>query len=197
MKQKLFLMMLAMTVFLAGCGPVHMPKAPRLDLTLAHQHNVKAGIYFKQDVKDYVYKKQTSPFDSILFPLGEQTVQSFMINMPLAFSDTTQVDSKENAGDVDLIIEPTIVKFDSVIPIPAYKQYTATIVYHIDVFDKQGEKVFTQTVSGQGQTSKGILSGFFARQLCAESAQLAINDATKQMVEALSEADELNDITHE
>lgn len=101
------------------------------------------------------------------------------------------VDSKNPTQDVDLILEPSIVKFDSVIPFPAYNPYTATMIYRVCVYDREGEKIFTQTATGDAQTSKGLLSGFSARSICAEVAQTAMEKALKQIVEGLSEAEEL------
>ena len=95
---------------------------------------------------------------------------------------------------MDLTIQPSIVKFDSVVPMPAYNPYTATVVYHIDVYDKAGEKIYAQTATGNGQTSKGMMSGFSARQICAEVAQMAMKDAVKQILEGLSEAEEIKNI---
>ena len=85
-------------------------------------------------------------------------------------------------------------QFKSVIPFPAYKPYTATIVYHIDIYNKKGEKIFAQTTTGEAQTSKGLLSGFSARSICAEVAQMAIENAVQQIIEGLSETDELKNL---
>ena len=67
----------------------------------------------------------------------------------------------------------------------------ATLVYRVVVYDREGNKLFTQTATGNGQISKGMVSGFSVGKLCAQSAQLAALDAAKQVLEGLLEAVEL------
>lgn len=47
---------------------------------------------------------------------------------------------------------------------------------------KKGEKLFTQTITGDAQTSKGLLSGFVAQSLAAEAAQKAVDNSMKQII---------------
>jgi len=108
-----------------------------------------------------------------------------------SLKEVVEVDSLAPGQSVDLIVKPSIIKFNSVIPYPAYNPYTATIVYRVEVFDRNGEKIFAQTTTGEGQTSKGLMSGFMARGICAEVAQMAMGNAVQQILEGLSEAEEL------
>ena len=192
MKFRIIALIGILAIILSGCAtPLRMASPSLLNLPGVKQHPHSSGLFIPQDVKDYVYIKTTSPVDKMTFPIGNQTYELFKKNLPLAFKNVVEVDSLSPGQDVDLIIKPSIVKFESRIPFPAYKPYTATIVYHIDVYNKKGEKIYGQTTAGEGQTSKGLLSGFFARSLCAEAAQLAMSDAVKQIVEGMSEAEEL------
>ncbi len=180
---------------LTGCAtPLTMPPPATLDIANINQFPYTAGLFIPQNDKEYVYEKVTSPVDKMSFPLGKQTYETFKKNMPLIFKNVTEVDSIAPHLDVDLIIKPSIVKFESRIPYPAYKPYTATIVYHVDIYDKNGEKIFSQTTTGEGQTSKGLLSGFAARSICAEVAQMAMDNAVQQIIEGLAEAEELKNL---
>ena len=85
------------------------------------------------------------------------------------------------------------MKFEAVVPHPAYNPYTATIVLRVNVYDREGNKIFTQTATGTGQSGKGMASGFKAQSLAAEAAQLAMADAAKQILEALLAAPEIKD----
>lgn len=195
MKFRMTILTGIMIFVLTGCAmPLKMSPPPKLDLSGINQHPYTAGLFVSQKVKEYVYVKATSPVDKMSYPLGEQTHEIFKKNIPLVFKNVVQVDSITTAQDVELIIKPSIMKFDSVIPFPAYNPYTATIVYHIDVYNKKGEKIFAQTTTGNAQTSKGLLSGFSARGICAEVAQMAMKDAVKQIIEGLSEAEELENL---
>jgi len=182
-----------LTIFvLFGCTmPLKMPPPSMLNITNINQYPYTAGLFIPQSVKEYIYEKVTSPLDKMSFPLGNQTAEIFKKNMPLVFKNVVEVNSITPIQDVDLIVQPSIVKFKSVIPFPAYKPYTATIIYHIDIYNKKGEKIFAQTTTGEAQTSKGLLSGFLARSICAEVAQMAMEKAVQQIIEGLSEADEL------
>lgn len=54
-----------------------------------------------------------------------------------------------------------------------------------------GEKIFAQTATGDAQTSKGLMSGFSARGICADVAQKAMAKAAKQVMEGVADAEEL------
>lgn len=195
MKFRMTILTGVMILILTGCAmPLNMAPPPKLELSDINQHPYTAGLFIPQKVKEYVYVKATSPVDKMSYPIGEQTHEFFKINIPLVFKNVVEVDAVSPDQDVDLIIEPSIVKFDSVIPFPAYNPYTATIVYHLDVYNKKGEKIFAQTATGNAQTSKGLMSGFSARSICAEVGQMAMKDAVKQIIEGLSEAEELQNL---
>lgn len=187
------------TVFLAfavlslmGCVTgLNMAPPAKLDMAGIHQHPYKAGLLLSKELKETVYVKQTSPFDKMSYPLGEQTAQIFQKNMPTVFNQVTEIVSRNATQDVDLVVEPSIVSFDSVIPMPAYNPYTAKVVYRVDLYNKKGEKIFTQTAAGDAQTSKGLMSGFSAQSIVAEVAQKAMENAMKQILEGLSAAEEL------
>lgn len=184
--------MLIMLFLLSGCAiPLKMPPPPQLDLSDIEQHPYTAGLYVPHDLKATVYEKATSPFDKMAYPLGDQTYQIFKKNVPLVFNRIVEVDSITPNQGIDLFIQPSIVKFSSVIPVPAYNPYTATIIYHVDVYNRSGEKVYAQTATGTGQTSKGYVSGFSAREICADVAQMAMKDAVKQIIEGLSDSEDI------
>ncbi len=192
MKLRIIALTGLLALIITGCAtPLKMAPPSVLNLPEIKQLPHTSGLFIPQDLKDYVHIKVTSPVDKMTFPIGNQTSELFKKNMPLAFKTVVEVDSLSPGQDVDLIIKPSIVKFESRIPFPAYKPYTSTIVYRVEVYNKKGEKIYGQTTAGEGQTSKGLLSGFFARSLCAEAAQFAMADAVKQIVEGLAEAEEL------
>lgn len=187
--------MLIVLFFLTGCAiPLKMSPPPQLELSDIEQHPYTAGLFVPQDLKAYVYEKATSPLDKMAYPLGDQTYEIFRKNIPLVFNRMVEVDSISTGQEVDLFIQPTIVKFASVIPMPAYNPYTATIVYHIDVYNQSGEKIYAQTATGNGQTSKGYVSGFSAREICADVAQMAMKDAVEQIVEGLADSEDLTNL---
>jgi hypothetical protein len=195
MKFRMTVLIGIMIFILIGCTmPLKMSQPPTLDLSGINQHPYTAGLFVPPEVKDYVYVKATSPVDKMSYPLGKQTHEIFKKNIPLVFKNVVEVDSIAPDQDFDLIVKPSIIKFKSIIPRPAYKAYTATIVYHIDIYNKKGEKIFAQTTTGEAQTSKGLLSGFSARGICAEVAQMAMKDAVKQIIEGLSETDEFKNL---
>lgn len=182
-------------LILAGCTmPLKMAPPAPLNFSTIKKHPYTMGLFIPQKLKEYVYVKTTSPIDKISYPIGEQTAQFFRKNLPSVFEEVIDVTSKNPSHqDVDVILEPSIVKFDSVIPFPAYNPYTATIIYRVEVYDREGEKIFTQTATGNAQTSKGLMSGFSARKICAQVAQKAMGDALRQIIEGLAEAEELKD----
>ena len=193
MKKSMKTILIAMTIYmLAGCTmPLKMSTPASLDVSGINQHSYTVGLFIPKELKEYVYIKQTSPFDKVSYPIGEQTALLFKKNLPFVFKDVKDVDSINPAQDVELVLKVSIVKFESVIPYPAYNPYTATIIYRVDAYDREEEKIFTQTAIGDAQTSKGLLSGFSAKSISVEVAQNAMENAARQIIEGLSEAEEL------
>jgi hypothetical protein len=177
---------------IAGCATqLEMNPPPTLDVEDIKQHPYAVGLYIPMGLKERVFSVNTSPFDVLTYPIGQQTALAFQKNTPLVFKKVIDVDSRNPPQKVKFILQPSIVKFSPTIPHPAYNPYMATVVYKIDVFDRSGKKVYTQTAAGEAQTSKGLLSGFSALGLLAEAAQMAMDKAMKQILEGLATAEEL------
>lgn len=180
----------------AHAATLKMPAAPVIELELGDgeiPYPLSVGLFVPDDVKDEIFVVKTSPFDKIKYPIGGYTVDVFSVNLPQVFDKVVEV-SGPKAADVDLVIEVDIVRFEAKIPHPAYNPYTATAVYKITVRDSSGETLLGQTVTGDGQTSKGMMSGFKAKRLAAESAARAMAEAAKEALEALAEAPELEEV---
>jgi hypothetical protein len=183
------LIALAMTV---GCAmPLKMDPPPTPDLSYLKPLPYTAGLYIPQEVKTYQYELATSPVDKMVYPLGEQTAQIFEQCTPKVFGKVVPVESMTAAKGVDVIVKPSIVKFDAVVPRPAYNPYTATMVYKAEVFSPDGKQLFSETATGDAQSSKGLMSGFSARTICADVAQKAMTKAAKQIMEGIADAEEL------
>ncbi len=180
----------------ATAATLKMPAAPEIEFEGSQDEAtfpLSAGLLLPNDVRSAVYVVKTSPFDKIKYPIGEYTVDVFSRNLPQVFGSVVEVDSAKAAG-VDVVVEIAIVRFEAIIPHPASKPYTATAVYKITVKDALGETLLVQTVTGDGQTSKGMMSGFKAKQLAGESAARAMTDAARQALEALADAPELAEV---
>ena len=182
----------ALLAIVIGCAmPLKMDPPPTPDLSYIKPLPYTAGLYIPQELKAYQYVVATSPVDKMAYPLGEQTAMIFEQCTPKVFSKVVPVESMTAPQGVDVIVKPSIVKFNAVIPHPAYNPYTATMVYRAEVFSPDGNKIFTQTATGDAQSSKGLMSGFSARGICAAVAQKAMTDAAKQVMEGIADAEEL------
>jgi hypothetical protein len=192
MKRFIIMAMLVTLSLLTACAtPLKMGPAPLVDAPDLTVQPLTAGLFIPATLRDYIHEVVTSPVDKMAYPIGAQTAELFEKNLPLVFAQVVAVDNVQKTGNVDLVIEPQIVKFKPEVPVPAYNPYTATIVYRVDVFDKAGQKAMTLTAAGEAQSSKGLMSGFSARSICAEVAQQAMADAMQQILEGLATADEL------
>ncbi len=184
-------LMLSLLTAPLGAGPLKMPEAPLIEIEGAAPVPVRAVLRAPAELRDTVHVVKTSPFDKLVFPTGEWSVDLFAKNLPTVFEQLEVIREATAGEDADLIVVLTIVKFEATVPHPAYNPYTASVVYRVDVLDPAGEKLFTQTATGEGQTSKGMMSGFKAKGLAAEAAKLAMVDAARQVLEGLLEAEEL------
>jgi len=177
---------------LTGCAQQLTMNPPQtLSVAVEKKHDYPVGLYAPKELKEYTHTVRTSPLDSISYPLGEQTVLLFRKNLSTVFRSVVDVESATAGSSAPLVVKPSIISFNPVVPFPAYNPYTATIVYKVEVFDGKGEKVYSQTATGDGQTSKGMVSGFGAKGLLADAAELAMNKAMTQILEGLSAAEEL------
>ena len=180
----------------APAATLKMPPASEITLETTAEfvpHALTAGLLLSDEVRSEIYVVKTSPFDTIKYPIGGYTVDVFNRNLPQVFAEVVEVNDVK-AGGIDLVVEVAIVRFEAIIPHPASNPYTATAVYKITVRDADGEILLTQTVTGDGQTSKGMMSGFKAKQLAGESAARAMTDAARQALEALADAPEVVEV---
>lgn len=199
MKNATLIVLCLLVAASASTATLKMPPAPELvlDIDAAEApHPITAGLFLSADVRSNIYVVKTSPFDKIKYPIGAYTSDVFERNLPQALAEVIEIDAPSST-DVDVVISIEIVRFEAIIPHPAHNPYTATVVYKITVRDSAGETLLVQTVTGEGQTSKGMMSGFKAKQLAAESAVRAMNDAATQALEALADAPELAEVPTE
>ncbi len=197
MKIERILFVTVILTLLYGCVTTELKMEPvkPVEVEGVQPHPLTAGLYFPEALKHQVHKIPTSPFDVLSYPVGEQTVQLFRKNLGKVFRNVTELDSKDRAGKVDLILEPEIVKFAPVVPSPAYNPYSATIVYRVAVTDSKGGSIMTSTVTGESQTGGGLMSGFKAQELLAEAANMAMDDAMTQIIQGLADAEELRNLS--
>jgi hypothetical protein len=170
-----------------------MPEAPELEVQGIQSPLVVAvAVRFADDLPEEEYVVKTSPFDKMRYPIGEYSVNLLMRNVDRIFQSAAKEGSPQpGGGEAVAVLELKIENFDAVIPRPAYKPYTAEVVYRASVFDLEGNKLFTVVTTGSAQTSKGMMSGFKAKRLAAESAAQAMNDAMTQLLEGLLCSEEL------
>ncbi len=168
---------------------VKPPQPPKIDLKAAQPHPFAAGLLLAPEFKEYGSTKETKQ----VFPVGEHAAAVFEKNLPAVFKSVAAAQDKKPAAGMDLVIVPSVVKFSEIIPHPAYNPYRATAVLRVDVYDREGNKIFTQTATGEFQTSKGMMSGFRARKLLSQAGSGAIVNAIKQILEGLQDAPELKE----
>ncbi|MFX0132697.1 MAG: hypothetical protein ACFFDN_03525 [Candidatus Hodarchaeota archaeon] len=185
-------LIITMLYICIGCTTtLKMSAPPKLDISGFKQFPFVIGLYIPDEVKNSSYIEIISPFDKMSIPIGEQTHQLFKDNLSNIFKKVIDVDSINSETNVDMILEVSIVKFDAVIPKPAYNPYMATIIYRVDIFDRNREKIFTQSATGEAQLTKGIFSGFKARSICAEVIHKAMEDSLRKIIEGFYEAEEI------
>ncbi len=181
-------------IVLAGpcqAGTLKLPDPPVIEIDGAEPLPLVVSLSIPDGVSSCVHTVKTSPFDKMRYPVGTYTVELLEKNLATVFSHVVGTGSTPKGTPADVVLELSIESFDAAIPHPAYNPYTASVVYRVRVKDPAGEVLFTQTTSGSGQTSKGMMSGFKAQQLAAESAARAMNDAMRQLLEGLLDSREL------
>nr|WP_320190217.1 hypothetical protein [uncultured Desulfobacter sp.] len=188
-KQALFVICLFL-LFPACTQTVKMPESQVSNITLTQRHHLTAALYASAELKKNT-DQQTSPLDTLSFPVGPQMIGMLQKNLPQIFDQVMMTDQKKLPPEADILIVPEILSFENHIPFPAYNPHTCKIVSKITCYDKGDNIIFTQTTTGNSQTGGNLFSGFKSQQLAAEAVHLALEDTVKQALEGLSEADEL------
>ena len=165
------------------------PNPATISLKDTTKHPFTVGLLVSKELSEYGTTKETHTW----IPVGEYTASLFEKNLPVVFKSVSKVDARKPPQGIDLVVEPSIVKFDQVIPYPAYNPYRAKAVLHVDVYDREGNKLYAETVTGEFQTGKGMMSGFHARGLMTETASNALNDAVKQSLEGMQQSSEIKE----
>ena len=197
MKRVLVLLIVVLLVPVAQAATLKFQPVEKIALDPAIEGlplGLKVGLHVPDDVRSTIHVIKTSPFDKIKYPIGVYTADLFAKTLEQVFSEVVSVQSHSAPG-VDAVVEVSIVRFEAEIPHPAYNPYTAKMLYKVTVFDAEGEVLFAQTVTGDGQTSKGMVSGFKAKTQASKAAVAAMTDAARQALEALAEAPELTETT--
>lgn len=191
MKKMFLSIVLCFTVSFWGCTQeVKMPESEKADFQVVKKHDMVAALYVSDDLKENT-KQVTSPFDTLSFPVGPRMVDSFKKNLPQAFAAVVDAPEKKVPDGADILIVPAILEFENHIPFPAYNPHHCKMVCKVTCYDKNNAVIFSQTTTGNAQTGGNLFSGFKSQQLAAEAARLATEDAVKQAIEGLMEAEEL------
>jgi hypothetical protein len=175
----------------AGAGTLKFPPAERIALEAASPQPNTAGLYLSPEFTEFKHTERTSPFDKLHYPVGAHSADLLNLNLTQVFQKVVESATQTPGDGVDLVVVPSIVSFDAVVPKPAWKPHLATVVYRVDVFDRTGEKIFTQTATAVGQTSEGMMSGVKARKLCTTATLMATAKAAKQLLEGLLASEEI------
>ena len=175
----------------AQARTLKFPPPEKVALEAASPHARTVGLYLTKEFAEFKHTEKTSPFDKLHYPVGAYSVGLLKLNLPQVFQTVVESPTQTPGEGVDLVVEPSIVSFDAVVPRPAWKPYLATVVYRVDVYDRTGQKVFTQTVTAEGQTSEGMMSGFKAGKQCTTATVMATSKAAKQILEGLLASEEI------
>ena len=171
---------------------LNLPEAPRLEVKGGPPRPVPIVLRLSDELASQIYVVKTSPFDTIKYPIGSYSAALLAKNLDLVFRTDPAARATQDSGQAAPVLELAIERFEAVIPHPAYKPYTADVVYRATVKDPQGDVLFTSAATASAQTSKGMLSGATAKRLAGEAAARAMNDAMTQLLESLLAAEELD-----
>ncbi len=170
---------------------LNLPEPPLLEVAGGPPRALPVALRLSDELASQVHVVKTSPFDSIRYPIGAYSAALLEKNLGRVFRTDAAAQLPQGADRPLAILELTIESFAAVIPHPAYKPYTAEVVYRATVTDPDGTVLFSSAATASAQTSKGMVSGVQAKSLAGEAAAQAMNDAMTQLLESLLTAEEL------
>jgi|GEM_PF-2851295 len=171
---------------------LNLPEPPLLEVAGGPPRTLPVALRLSDELRSQVHVVKTSPFDSIRYPIGAYSAALLEKNLGLVFRTDAATQPDQGAERPIAVLELTIESFVAVIPHPAYKPYTAEVVYRATVTDPDGTVLFSSAATASAQTSKGMVSGIQAKSLAGEAAARAMNDAMTQLLESLLAAEELD-----
>jgi hypothetical protein len=169
----------------AGAAKIKLGEPAVLGVDGREAFAISAEVRVPAGVAAQVAEVRTSPFDVARFPIGEYSVGLLEQNLPRVLGGNGAADRPT------VVIELGIEQFEARIPTPAYKPYSASVVYSVRVVGPDGQTLLEQVATGSSQTSSGMLSGFKAKKHAAEAATGAMNEAMTRLLEGLLDSEEL------
>lgn len=172
------MLLVAATVFLAGCGPVTLVATARIPQPLVMKIPVAVALFMPQEFVQYVHKEERWGTDwNIEIGKAQTDAMSQLLNA--MFENVIAVDSL-NAGsalgsEIAAILEPSVEEYAFVTPRDAGSPFFAvSIKYRVNVYSPDGKLADSWGFTGYGTSPAGGLSNTEPLQ---NATALAMRDA--------------------
>src|SRR5512135_2384581 len=93
---------LILTALAAAAYTLKMPPPPLIEIKGATPHAFTAGLFVPKEVREFTHVVKTSPFDKMVYPIGEQTAGLFEKNLPTVFKSVVKADARKPGQGTDL-----------------------------------------------------------------------------------------------
>jgi hypothetical protein len=168
----------ALTVVLAGCGPVTLVATARIPQPLVMKIPVAVALFMPQEFVQYVHKEERWGTDWNI-EIGKAQADAMSQLLDAMFENVIAVDSL-NAGTaagsgVAAILEPSVEEYAFVTPRDAGSPFFAvSIKYRVNVYSPDGKLADSWGFTGYGTSPAGGLSNTEPLQ---NATALAMRDA--------------------
>lgn len=178
---------LIFALFITGCAhQIAVSPNQANVLTTAPKVQVDVGLIISSSSAAFNHSERKFGDEWVYANLGESTMGLFRNAIIQRFRRVKELSGRNQAPseNISVIVEPLIESFIFDIPILKFQTYPATLKLRVTVVDPTGKVIYTNVISGVGD-SKGS-PGFDFSANPARSATKAVEEAVKNAVEDLA-----------
>ncbi|MGI9322210.1 MAG: hypothetical protein ACR2PJ_01380 [Pseudomonadales bacterium] len=173
----IFCMGCCMAGYMSGCT-TNVVVEGSLPTPLVEQIPVRIGVHYTEDFRNFSHEEKLDEAGTWNIALGSQNLSFFQTLFAKLFVSVREVGelplSAEEMAGLDGILVPTIAKYGFLPPaVSGLKFYSASIEYHVALYDVANAKVGEWMIVGYGKSEGGMFTGDDAMN---EATMLAIRD---------------------
>lgn len=178
----LVLLVVFSTGLIAGCVTSVSVKGT-LPTPLVRKIPLRMGVHYSNEFKEFLHEEKVHERGTYKIDIGEQNYNFFQRLFEAMFMEIREVPvpplSEEDAKGLAGVIVPKIEKYGFLSPhISGLKFYSASIHYHMAIYDMEGVPLAEWDVVGYGKSPS---SAFGEGEALGEATMLAIRDGVARI----------------
>lgn len=151
-------LLLVLSALLTGCT-VTWDVAPKQPTSFTSQAiDLRVQLVLSKELREAKWEGKISPFDSAVIPLGEAIAVHSEHMARALFREVDVVEDRSSSGTspVDATLTPKMISAQRTQPTTIFGDQTSTVILEWAFTDSNGQVLWVNTVTGQGQSTMGF-----------------------------------------